>query len=194
VITAEDAARVAGKIIKQPEFGRRGGRQFPSHPQLHGAGVDDHLFEADDGRRGGPFEAAQYGLHPRDQFPGCKRLGDVVVCPQLQAEDTIVFTRPGGEKNDRYRAQTGMAAQTASNIEAIAPRNHDVQQKKRRRLAFGVGNEVCWSAEDTYAKTGGFQMMLHQTRNVRIVFENEYALTQLVFPHVRAAQDSATLT
>jgi len=33
VIAAEDAARVAGKIIKQPEFGRGGGRQFPSHPQ-----------------------------------------------------------------------------------------------------------------------------------------------------------------
>ena len=45
VVAAEDAAGMPGKIVQQPEFGCGGGGQFPAHLQLHGAGVDDHLFE-----------------------------------------------------------------------------------------------------------------------------------------------------
>jgi hypothetical protein len=76
----------------------------------------------------------------------------------------------------------GMAAQATAHVETVASGNHDIQKKKRRRLALGIRHKVCWSAVDPYAETGRFQMMLYQTGNIRIIFQNAYALAQIVLP------------
>jgi hypothetical protein len=36
-------------------------------------------------------------------------------------------------------------------------------------------------------------MMLYQARNIGIIFQDAYGLTQLVLPNVRAAQDTPAL-
>ena len=192
VIAAEDAAWMPGKVIQQSKFGRGGGGELSPHLQLHGAGIDDHFLEADDGGRRRPFKTAQHSLDPGDQFPGGEGFGDVVVGAQFQAQDAIVFPRPGGEKDDRNGAESGIAAQTAAHIEAVSARNHDVQKEEHGRLALGVGDQVCRGAVDAYTKTCGFQMMLYQTGNIRIIFEDAYGLTQLDLPQLRAAQDTPT--
>ena len=150
--------------------------------------------KADDRGRGRPLEAAQHSLHPGHQLPGSKGFGDVVVRTQLQAENAVIFARPGGEKDDRYGAQSGVAAQPAAYVQAVSSGHHDVQQKEHGRLALSVRHEVGRSAVDADPKTGGFQMMLYQAGNIRIIFQDAYGLTQMVLPDVQAARDTATLS
>src|SRR5580698_11006214 len=76
-----------------------------------------------------------------------------------------------------------MASQTAADIEPIPARNHDVEEKQRRRLTLGVGNKVGGSAENANTEAGGFQVMLHQAGDICVVFKNKYCLAQPVFPH-----------
>src|SRR5580698_8119167 len=76
-----------------------------------------------------------------------------------------------------------MASQTAADIEPIPARNHDVEEKQRRRLTLGVGNKVGGSAENANTEAGGFQVMLHQAGDICVVFKNKYCLAQPFVPH-----------
>ena len=70
----------------------------PLDLQLHGAGIDDDLFKADDRRRCRALEAAQDRFDAGDEFAGGKRLGDVVVGAQFEAEDAVVFAGARGQE------------------------------------------------------------------------------------------------
>src|SRR5262249_37983312 len=178
MIAAEDTSGVPGEIVQQAELGRSSGGEFAAHFELHRAGIDVDLFEADDRRRGGTLEAAQHGLDPSDQLTHCEGLGDVVVRAKLEAEDTIIFTSARGDKDDGHAAEPGMRAKSAADLEAVATGNHDVEEEERGGLAFGVGNEIGGSGEAANRKACGFQLVLDQPRDVWIVFENEYGLAQ----------------
>ena len=89
-----------------------------------------------------------------------------------------VLTRPRRKKNDRHRTQRGMTPQTPAYIQPVAPRNHDVQQKQGRSLPLRIRNNVCRIPIHPHSKSGRFQMMLHQPRNVRVVFQHKYCLAQ----------------
>jgi len=71
-----------------------------------------------------------------------------------------------------------VAAQTAADIEAIAARHHDVQQKQRGRLALGVRNHVGGGVKKPRGKPSGFQVMLYQPRNISVVFQHKNGLAQ----------------
>ncbi len=75
-----------------------------------------------------------------------------------------------------------MRAQAAADIEAVSAGNHDVQQKQSGRLALGVGNQVGGGVKQPRCKPGGFQVMLHQPRNIGVVFQYKYGLAQPVCP------------
>ena len=77
-----------------------------------------------------------------------------------------------------------MIAQPAAYIQAIATGHHDVQQKQRRRLTLGVGNEVGRGVEDAGRKTRRLQMMLHETGDVRVVLKHENNLAQQLYPRL----------
>ena len=173
VVAAEDAAGMARQIVEQPEFRGSGGGELAADLQLHGAGVDDDLFKADDRRRCGPLEAAQHSFDAGHQFARRKGLGDVVVRPQFEAENAIVFAGARGEKDDGNGGKAGVIAQAAANIETIAAGHHDVEQKKRGRLALGVGNEIGWGMKQACLKTCRFKVMLHQPCDIGVVFQNE---------------------
>jgi hypothetical protein len=107
VVAAEDPAGMARQVVQQPELGGRGGGQLAAHLQLHGVGVDDDLFKADDRGRGGPLKAAQHGLDAGHQFARGKGLGDVVVGAQFQAQHAVVFAGARGQKDDGNGGQPG---------------------------------------------------------------------------------------
>ena len=186
VVAAEDAAGMAREVVEQAKLGGGGGGQLAADLQLHGAGVDDDLFKADDGGRGGPLEAAQNGLDAGHQLAGGKGLGDVVVGAQLEAQHAVVFAGARGQKDDGNGGKPGVIAQAPANVEAVAAGNHDVEQKQRGRLALGIGNEVGGGVKQARLKARRFKVMLHQPGNIGVVFQNKYGLAQTVSPRPAA--------
>src|SRR5580700_1949241 len=56
MVTAVDAARMTGEVVEQAELGGGGGGELAPHRELHGVGVDNHLFKADDRWRCGTLK------------------------------------------------------------------------------------------------------------------------------------------
>jgi hypothetical protein len=73
-----------------------------------------------------------------------------------------------------------VAAQSAANIEPIAAGDHDIKQKQRGRLTLGVGNQVSGSLEEASCKPRCLKVMLHEPRNIGVVFQYKYGLAQPV--------------
>jgi hypothetical protein len=66
-----------------------------------------------------------------------------------------------------------VVAEASAYVEAIAAGDHEVEEEEGRILAFCLGNKVCGCMEDLGRKAGRFQMMLHQTGNIRLVFKHK---------------------
>jgi len=130
-----------GQVVEQPELGRGGRDQLAAHAQLHGAGVDLDLLELHHRRRGGALEAPQHGLDPGHQLARGEGLGDVVVGTEFEAVDAIVLGGARGEKDDRHHAHAGILAQPPAEIQPVAARHHDVQEKESRRLALRIAED-----------------------------------------------------
>ena len=71
-----------------------------------------------------------------------------------------------------------MSAKPAADVEAVASWNHDVEQEKRRWVTLGVGNDVGGCVIDARCKSCGFKMMLHEPRDIGVVFQQKYGLAQ----------------
>ena len=59
-------------------------------------------------------------------------------------------------------------------------------RNKRGRLALGVGNEIGGGVKQACFKACRFKVMLHQPRNIGVVFQNKYGLAQTVSPRPAA--------
>src|SRR5277367_1134949 len=129
MVAAEDPSRVPGEVVEQAELGGRGGDEFPVDPKLHGAGIDFDILELEDGRRAGPFEAAQHSFYPRYQFAGPEGLGDVVIGAHIEAVDAVIFRGAGGQKDNGHDAESGVLAKPPAEVQAVAAGDHDVEQK-----------------------------------------------------------------
>ena len=138
------------------------------------------LFKFEHRRRSRPLEPAQHRLDPRHQLARGERLGDVVVRAHLQALNAIILRGARRQEDDRNHAQRGILPQPAAEIEAVSAGHHNVQQKKRRRLAVGVGNNLADGRIGANGVAGALQMVLHQPRDVGIVFQHKDRLTQFV--------------
>jgi hypothetical protein len=71
-----------------------------------------------------------------------------------------------------------MRPKPATNIQPIASRNHDVQQKECWRLPFGVWDHIIGGMKNPGCKSSGLKMMLYEPRYVRVVFQYKYGLAQ----------------
>jgi len=84
--------------------------------------------------------APQHGLDAGLQFPGGKRLGDVVVGPGFQPGDLVVFLAPGGEHDDGHILGPLVGPQLAGKLHPGHAGQHPVQQHHVRQhfphLAF----------------------------------------------------------
>ena len=63
--------------------------------------------------------------------------------------------------------------------EAVASRNHDVQQKNGRRLLLGIGDDTADRHVRPDFKAGSLQVVLDQAGDIRVVFKQENRLTQV---------------
>ena len=73
--------------------------------------------------------AAERGPDAGDQLGHLERLAHVVVGARLEAHDDVDRVRAGREHDDRRR---GLAADRAADLEAVEPRQHDVEQDEVR--------------------------------------------------------------
>ncbi len=76
----------------------------------------------------------------------------------------------------------GVLAKPAAEVETIAAGNHDVEQKERRRLPFGIGKYLIDRQIGANSKSSAFQMVLHQPGDIRIIFQHKDRLTQIDRP------------
>ena len=77
--------------------------------------------------------AAQHRAHARQQLGDRKRLGDVVVGAQLEAEHLVGLGRARRQHHDRRRDRP--RAQLAAHVEAVLLRQHHVEDHQVRREA-----------------------------------------------------------
>jgi hypothetical protein len=68
---------------------------------------------------------AQHRAHPRQQLGDGKRLGDVVVGAELEAQHLVGLGRARRQHHDRGRCRA--LAQLAADIEAVLARQHQVE-------------------------------------------------------------------
>lgn len=69
--------------------------------------------------------AAQYRARPGDQFARVKRLGQVVVGAQLDADDSVHCVALRGDHDDRHRQRA--AAEAAANRQSVLAWHHQVK-------------------------------------------------------------------
>jgi hypothetical protein len=175
VVAAEDASLVAREVIEQAKFGGRGRDQAAAHHERHGRGIDFNVADFHGTRRQRPLEAAQHGLDAGNQFARAERLGDVVVGAEFEAEDAVGFAALRRQKNDRHRREAGNLADAAAEFKAVFARDHDVENEQRRALPLGVGQYVGAGWVDADDEALVFEVVADEARNIRIVFNDEYA-------------------
>ena len=89
------------------------------------------------GRHG---RAADVRLHPGNDLPHGKGLGDIVVRPDFQTPDLVVLLLPGGEEEDGHAVP--LPAQGLAHVEADHLRQHDVQQNQVRFFLPGFSKAL----------------------------------------------------
>ena len=140
---------------------------MPDGVQLERAGFDDlHPVAVVLGE-------TQQIFHAQHQLAWAERLGDVVVCPQLESADAILLGRPRGEHEDRHIASLGILLEQSANLESVDARQHQVEHEQAgdlgtrhlQRLVAGVSH-------------GHFEILLLQMKNdqlehIRFVIDNK---------------------
>src|SRR5204863_1312201 len=76
--------------------------------------------------------AAKYGLYPGQQFTNRKRLGDVVVRSQFEADYLVYLLSARGQHDDGNGSPLGL--ELLADIQAAHARHHDVEYDQVRFL------------------------------------------------------------
>ena len=115
--------------------------------------------------------AADVGLHPGQQLPHGKGLGDVVVRPDFQAQHLVRLALPGGK--DDHRHVVSLLPEDAAHVEAVPLGQHDVQQDQVRPLLPGGGQSrlAVISGEDGVALL--LQVEAHDVHDTLLVLHDE---------------------
>jgi hypothetical protein len=129
---------------------------FSSAPHAMGFEIDLEIRDLQSFRKGSPTTSGERP-DPRQKFPECERLGQIIVGTDLEACHTIVHgvTR----RKHQYRSRDLPCSELAAEIEAISAGQHYVEnddvEASEQRLKFPIG--VVGDRNDLYAvlaKTG----------------------------------------
>ncbi len=92
------------------------------------------MFEHDG--LGRAFDPPLQGLDPLQQHLDAERLRDVVVGAQREADDLVGFLGLGGEHEDRYGSRRFGRPKLPANVQAVHPRQHQVQDDQVGRIGL----------------------------------------------------------
>ena len=123
------------------------------------------------GRRALPGPA-QDGAHPRHQLAGRERLDQVVVGPQLQAEDAVDLVVARREEEDGHRAA---GADLAADVEPVAcAREADVEDDDPGVRLLEDLEALLAVAGQQHAVALAPQVEVHQVGDVRVVLDDDH--------------------
>ena len=103
--------------------------------------------------------STQQGLNPTGQLAGTKRFGHIIVRPQLQAQDFLVFLNSGGENDDRRLRFTAV---DAHKFVAAHLRHHQIEQDEVRFFIAGQEERLAAVRGGEHAKAFLAQIALDQ--------------------------------
>ena len=115
--------------------------------------------------------AADMGIDPADQFQRRKGLDDVIIRPQIQAEDLILLHIFGRQHQDRH---IGKFAHLLDQGETIQPRHHDIEDAQRRFLRKQIVQRRLTISFPHHLITLLLQKHLDQMGDLLIVLSDQY--------------------
>jgi hypothetical protein len=186
----EHATRLARHMQQELELGCGQHDVAAIDQHLHPRGIEGYrLADTDDIVAGGRrLDAPHHGANPRHQLAGAERLGHVVVRAELEAGDTIGFTGPRGEHDDRHIAGP---AQCARDIEPVRLRQCQVEHHEigpaPGDLAERIG-AVCGGHD---VEPGALQVIPHEPQDLGLVVDDENALHGRVIVGAKRGGDEA---
>ena len=84
-------------------------------------------------RRNARRRPAQHGADAKCKLPRRERLRHVVVGAELEPDDSVDLVAACGDED---HGQIEVRSHPATELEAVRPRQHDVEDDKRQRLSF----------------------------------------------------------
>ncbi len=148
----EDAAGLPCQREQQLELRRREVDAPVGDGDPHPADVELHVRRAHHlGMRQVAVDPAQNGPDTGDELARTERFRDVVVGPQLEADDAIGLLATCGEHDDRHGR---LAAQRPRHVEAVDPRQPQVEHDEVRPASpgFGEGGRAVGRRDDGEAR------------------------------------------
>jgi hypothetical protein len=125
---------------------------------------------------------SQHGADARQQFARLERLGQVIVCAELQAHDAVHRVALGGEHQYRHLGHSSDAsgAHAAAHLQAIHVRQHQVEDDEVRHRA---GARLL-QPRQAAARIAGMaepearlpQVLADHLREPRVVFDHQNVL------------------
>ncbi len=143
----------------------------------------DHLFPCFDLR-----PPSKDRLHPQNQFPRTKGFGNIVVRSQLKTHDAIDLFGLRGEHDDRNVPSHRIRFKGSTDISAIHPGKHQVEDDERRPEPSGLLQPGRAALRLDYLETRLPQMVFHQIGNVFFIFDDQDGLRQVTLPWPRISE------
>ncbi len=167
----ENPAFLGGQEAQDLEF--RGGqiKGAPLPPDFEAFRVQDEAGpDLQDGRALVRLGPAQDGFNPRGQLFQGKGLGDVIVGPQLEAQNLVRLFGFGRSDDDRNGPPIIAPFEGLADIQPAHVREHQVEQDQVRSLPLQKAKEPLGVAEDFHAEALLAEMRGNKRGQVRLVF------------------------
>ncbi len=133
--------------------------------------------------------APEHRAHARGEFAEAERLGDVVIGAKLEPGHAIVFGGPRRQHDDGHVTRIRSRSQNAAHFHAaddgqIEIENDEVGRFLGDRLQRGVA-----AVDDVgFGVAGPFERMFDESRDVLLVFDDQYPVSGHASVTVRVAR------
>ena len=121
--------------------------------------------------------AAKQRPHARHQLVRAERLDDVVVRARVEPEDALGLFAARGQHDDRERRRAVVEPKGLAHLEAVQPRQHQIQDDEIGRGLPGCGERPPAVVHDFGAVTGLVQIVRDERGDVGVVFDDENRAT-----------------
>src|SRR3990172_7799561 len=173
LVTGQHEPLVVEELPEEVELLRGELHLHPVDRDLAAAGVDaeqavlDHLALelAPLWRR-----AAQDRLDAGDELARVERLGQVVVCPDLEPDDLVDVLVAGGKHED---GDVRPLADAPADVDPVQVGEHEVEDDQRRRVRRGAGERVRAGGGDAHDVARVLQVHSHEGRDALLVLDEK---------------------
>jgi len=117
--------------------------------------------------------SAQDGADARQELPRVERLGEVVVGPELEADDLVDVVALGGEHDDGDGRRSGRGPEPAAHLQAVDSGQHHVEQHHVEPAPAESGEAALPVARDRDVDVVPGEILGHQRAQTGVVLDEE---------------------